>query len=117
MNMLTPEDLNQIRTLLTDNNVVLRSEIRGNNAILRDGILADVGEMIEQNVLPKFDETNSRLDRLESRFDGLESRFDGLESRVDTLPDKNYLDEKLGKLRGEFIAGGHSPNQQFGHSF
>jgi hypothetical protein len=96
MNMLTPEDLNQIRTLLTENNVVLR-----------DGILADVGEMIEQNVLPRFDEMNERFDRLEGRTDRIES----------TMVTKDYLDEKLGKLRGEFIAGGHSPNRQFGPRF
>jgi hypothetical protein len=129
MNILTPDDLNQIRTLLTDNNVVLRSEIRDGNAVLRSeirdnnavlrseirdnnivlraGILADVGEMLEQNVLPRFDEINARFDHLEGRVGTVEA----------TMVTKDYLDDKIGKLRGEFVTGGRSPNQQFGHSF
>jgi hypothetical protein len=72
MNMLTGDDLQQIGELMDDK----------------------LGNMVEQLLFPKFDE-------IDVRFDKLESRFGGLESRVDALPDKNFVTEKIGELRGE----------------
>ena len=72
-----------------------------------DLIGAEVAKVIEDNVDPRFDAIDERFERLEGRVGKIEA----------TMVTKDYLDDKLGKLRGEFVAGGHSPNQQFGHSF
>ncbi len=39
---------------------------------------------------------------IESRFIKIEDRLINLEKRVDNLPTKEYLDQKIGELRGEF---------------
>ncbi len=44
--------------------------------------------------------TKDDLARLEYRMSGLEKKMDGLETRVVT---KDYLDNKLADLRGEFV--------------
>lgn len=53
----------------------------------------EMGKVIEQNVTPQFEEINQRLDRLEGRTNKIEA----------TMVTKDYLDEKLGDLRGDII--------------
>ncbi|GEM_PF-1537833 len=66
-------------------------------------IIAGVGEMLEQLILPRIDGVEQRLDKLEGRFDKLEGRFDKLEGTVANLPTKSYLDAKLADVVSDTV--------------
>lgn len=76
MDMLTKEDLRQIGELMDDK----------------------LGNMVEQTLFPKFDE-------IDAKFEKIDVRFEKLEAKVDALPDKNFVTEKIGELRGEMVLG------------
>ena len=59
-------------------------------------IIAGVGEMLEQLILP-------RIDGVEQRLDKLEGRFDKLEGTVANLPTKSYLDAKLADVVSDTV--------------
>ena len=92
MGMLTKEDLQQIGGLLVENNKVLKTELKAElkTEIVSD-VLEGVGEMIEQNLFPKFDAMDARLLTIENT--------------VATLPTKDFVTEKIGELRGEMVTG------------
>jgi tetrahydromethanopterin S-methyltransferase subunit G len=61
-------------------------------------VLTGVGEMIEQNIFPKFDE-------MDARFEKIDARFESLETKVEALPTKhfvyNLVTEQIGNLEGQ----------------
>ncbi len=65
--------------------------------IARIGV--EVARVIEDNVDPQFDSMGRRLDGVEKRLDGVEKRLTKAEALMVT---KDYLDDKLADLRGEF---------------
>lgn len=81
MGMLNHEDLRQIGDVMEGKLKVFKTEIV-------DEIVGQVGEMIEFNVLPQFDEVKADIKVLQNT--------------VATLPTKEYLDEKLGEVRSDF---------------
>ena len=89
MGMLTKEDLKQIGRLLDKKNAVLKVELK--EEIVTD-VVGQVGEMLEDNIMPQFGEINKRLDRIETRLDGVETRLDGVENR---MPTKSDIDRSL----------------------
>lgn len=58
----------------------------------------ELGLAIEHNLMPQFE-------RMDGRFDRLEGRIDKLEETVASLPTKDFVDEKIGILRGDMVAG------------
>jgi hypothetical protein len=106
MDMITKEDLRQIGDLMDE-------KLVANNAVLKDEIVSEVltgvGEIIEQNIFPKFDEMDAKFDEIGSKFESVGARFDKLEAKVDLLPTKyfvqNLVTEKVGELRGEMVLG------------
>ena len=65
-------------------------------------IIGAIGELLEQNILPRLDGVEQGLKGVEQRLGGVEQRLDGGEQRLDTLerkmtnlPDKVYFNEKL----------------------
>ncbi len=102
MGMLTQEDLKQIGGLLTENNKVLKAEIR---AEIVPEIVAQVGEMLEQNILPQFDMMNDRFDRMETRLDGVETRLDGVENRLGRVETRlDRVETRLDRVDGKVNA-------------
>jgi hypothetical protein len=87
MDMLTKRDLGQIGKLIRESEVRLEKKIGESS----DKVISAVGEMLEQNVLPQFDGVYARLDGVEARLTKVEA----------TMVTKDYLDEKLGALRGD----------------
>ena len=77
--MLDQNDIKQIGAI-----------IKGNNKELVKEIVVQVGEMLEQQVLPQMS--------------ALDEKVTGLEGKIIGLPDKNYLDEKLADLKGGLVA-------------
>ena len=57
-------------------------------------VVSQVGEMLEQNVLPQFEVIHDDLK-------GMKGRLTTIEANMVT---KTYLDEKLGALKGDLIA-------------
>jgi predicted nucleic acid-binding Zn-ribbon protein len=53
----------------------------------------------------RFDGVDKRFDGVDKRFDGVDKRFDGIEKRLTkveaTMVTKDYLDDKLGDLKGD----------------
>ncbi|MCX6714559.1 MAG: hypothetical protein NTX72_01965 [Candidatus Uhrbacteria bacterium] len=66
--MLTKEDLGQIREVVSD--VVEASEKRVTKTI----ILA-VGEMIDQNILPQFDELHEEIKEIKQEMRGMNAKM------------------------------------------
>lgn len=94
MGMLTQQDLSEIGKLIGDSELRLEKKIERQFEENTDKIIGAVGEMIEQNVLPQFDGVNARLDKVEGRLTKVEA----------AMVTKDYLDEKLGGLRGDMAA-------------
>jgi hypothetical protein len=76
--MLTKEDLQQISQLIYRN----------------------VGQIIEEQINPQFDQVWERFDHVDERLDRVEIRMGAVES---TMVTKDYLDDKLADLRGDLI--------------
>lgn len=95
MGMLTERDLGQIGKLLDTRfdgfEKKIEKKIEESSDTVVDRVVGAIGEMIEQNVLPQFDGVYDRLDRVEGRLTKVEA----------TMVTKDYLDEKLGSLRGD----------------
>ena len=87
MDMLTKEDLNEIGKLIGASQVVLEKKIEESS----DKVIAAVGEMLEQNVLPQIDEIRVDLGDVKKDVVGIKA----------TMVTKDYLDEKLGVVRGD----------------
>src|SRR6267142_2061460 len=88
MSMLNQEDLKQIGNVMDGKFEAFGKVMDGKLKTLKTEIVEEVGEMLEFNVLPQFDKVNERLDKLETT--------------VATLPNKEYIDDKMGGLRAEF---------------
>lgn len=62
--------------------------------------------MQEPTIGDVLEAINEFAGHTEKRFDGIETRLTGVEKRLTsveaTMVTKDYLDEKLGELRGEF---------------
>jgi archaellum component FlaC len=85
MGMLTKEDLAQIGGLLAENNKVLKTEIV--TEVVSEVVL-QVGEVLERNFNPQFEDIRGRLDRVENRLDRVEYRLDRVESRLEGVENK-----------------------------
>ena len=52
-------------------------------------------------------EVDKRFQSVDKRFEGIDKRFEGIDKRFNrieaTMVTKDYLDEKLGNLRGDFM--------------
>jgi len=105
--MLDQRDLTQVGNLLKENSEVLRKEMKENSEVLRKEmkenntvlvkeIVAQVGEVLKQQILPQ-------ISTLGERLDSLEVKVDSLEKKVTNLPDKSYLDDKIADLKGELV--------------
>lgn len=86
MDMLTKEDLSEIGKLIGDSQAVLEKKIEDSS----DKVIAAVGEMLEQNVLPQSEDVRQDVA--------------GIKTTMSTLVTKDYLDEKLGVLKGDMSA-------------
>jgi hypothetical protein len=89
MNMLTKEDLRQIGDLMDERLEVkleekLEEKLDQKLGIFKEAIVTELGEVIEQNLFPKFDD---------------------MDAKIAALPDKNFVTEKIGELRGEMVLG------------
>ena len=85
MGMLTHDDLKQIGWLLDEKNAVLKVEMK--EEIVTE-VVGQVGEMLEENIMPHFDKIYGRFDGLDLRMDRLEGRMDSLERRVGRVDGK-----------------------------
>lgn len=81
-----------------DDKKYISDQMKENNKEL----IGALGELLEQNILPRLDGVeaglagvNQRLDGVEKRLGGLEKRMDTIEGTVANLPTKQYLDDKL----------------------
>jgi len=63
---------------------------------ITDSVITAVGEMLEQNILP-------RLGGLEVRMDKIETRLDKSEGDIAKLPTKEYLDNKLADVASDTV--------------
>lgn len=63
--------------------------------------LAEVMDCRFESIDSRFESIDSRFGSIGSRFDKIDRRFDRIESQMVT---KDYLDNKLGDLRGDLIA-------------
>lgn len=59
-------------------------------------VIAAVGEMLEQNVLPLIDTLGGRLDKVDGRLEDIQKT-------IANLPDKSYLDDKVADPEGKCI--------------
>lgn len=70
-------------------------------------LVVAVGEMLEHNVLPQIEGVGKRLDKVEERLDNVGQQLDKVEQRITkveaTMVTKEYLDEKLGRLKGDLV--------------
>ncbi|MDP2693029.1 MAG: hypothetical protein Q8O88_05315 [bacterium] len=57
------------------------------------------------NMDKRFNKIDERFDKVDERFDKVDKRFDKVENNIkiikSTMVTKDYLDEKLGDLRGD----------------
>lgn len=92
MGMLTRQDLKQIGDLLVQNNRVLKTEIVTE-------VVEQVGDMIEQNFLPAVDVLmEDKLKPIKEDIVGIKKDATGIKA---TMVTKDYLDEKLGGIKGK----------------
>ncbi|MEK7545642.1 MAG: hypothetical protein AAB554_01025 [Patescibacteria group bacterium] len=62
----------------------------------------ELGNVIEHNITPQFEDIRGRLDRVETRLDGVETRLDGVETRLDRVDHRlETLDRSLGRTDGK----------------
>jgi hypothetical protein len=87
MGMLTKRDLGQIGKLLDTRFDGFEKKIDKKFDESADKIIGAVGEMLEENVLPQIDEVRKDVKGIKA-----------------TMVTKDYLDEKLGGLKGEMTA-------------
>ncbi|MEK7545827.1 MAG: hypothetical protein AAB554_01995 [Patescibacteria group bacterium] len=87
MGMLTEQDLGQIGKLILDSEGRLEKKIEESSVKTADRVIAAVGEMLEQNVLPQIEEVRDDIVGIKA-----------------TMVTKDYLDEKLGGLKGDMTA-------------
>lgn len=90
MGMLTKQDLSEIGKLIGDSQTVLQAALEKKIEESSDKIISAVGEMLEQNVLPQIEEVRQDVA--------------GIKTTMTTLVTKDYLDEKLGGLKGDMAA-------------
>ena len=63
----------------------------------------ELGNVIEHNITPQFDDIRVRLDRVDIRLDRVETRLGGVETRLDRVENRlegveNKLDRTDGKV-------------------
>lgn len=76
-------------------------------------IRTEIGDALEQIVLPELTTLKNGVTRLEDRVGRLEIKVDRLEDDVGHIrgqlntrfPDKAYLDDKINDLRGDILKG------------
>jgi hypothetical protein len=90
MDMLTEQDLKEIGKLIGDSQSGLQAALEKKIEESSDKVIAAVGEMLEQNVLPQIEEVRQDVA--------------GIKTTMATLVTKDYLDEKLGVLKGDMVA-------------
>jgi arginyl-tRNA synthetase len=92
MGMLNKEDLRQIGDLFDQKFVVVKKELAEE---ITARVVAGVGEMIEQNVLPQFDEIREEMktgfDRLDRRIERVDGKVNAV---VNVLKDKRVFTEE-----------------------
>ena len=86
--MLDQNDLQQIKE------IVLESEKRTTSTII-----AGVGEMVEQRILPRLDHLEQEMKRLSTEVENLRKDVTQLDSQMVT---KEYLDRKFGDGFSDF---------------
>jgi polyhydroxyalkanoate synthesis regulator phasin len=84
---------------------VIREEFEGEpfKSAVRGVVHEEIGEVLEQIVLPRFDSLETRVDGLENRMDGLENRMDRIEA---TMVTKDYLDDRLADFKASLKESG-----------
>ncbi len=95
--MLTKEDLGQIHSIVSD--VVVASEKRVINTIIEA-----VGEMIDQNILPQFDEIHEEIGGIKQDIKELKQDVSVLKQDVSVLKqDVSCLKEDVSILKQDVI--------------
>ena len=90
MGMLTKEDINQIGEMM---DVRMDAKFVKFEERVVGRVVEEVGEMIEQNLFPKFDDVDKRFDKIERRLTSVES----------SMVTKEYLDDKIADLKDVFV--------------
>jgi hypothetical protein len=78
--MLTQEDLKQIKE------------------VVKEVVSPEFSYMHEQ-----FEFMHESFDMIDGKFQAIDTRFERIEAQILSLPTKDYIDGKIGELRGEFI--------------
>ncbi|MBI5135680.1 hypothetical protein HZA86_05640 [Candidatus Uhrbacteria bacterium] len=60
----------------------------------------EVAKVIEDNVNPQFESANQQFKKIDGQFREVHQRLNKIEA---TMVTKDYLDEKLGDLRGDLV--------------
>lgn len=79
--------------------------IRG---VIKDEVTESVGILLDEMILPKFNEIDERFDRIDVRLDGHDLRFNKIESGMVT---KDYLDDKFADFKAELSDTGSKAEQ------
>lgn len=66
----------------------------------------EMGRVLEQNITPQFDAIHEEIGGIKGEIGGLKGEIVGIKTRLTkieaTMVTKDYLDDKLADLRGEF---------------
>ncbi len=73
---------------------------------LQTVIRAEIGDALEQIVLPELVTLKTKVDRMEIKVDRMEADIGHIQGQLNTrFPDKAYLDDKINGLRGDILKG------------
>ncbi len=66
---------------------------------IRGVIQETVGEVLEEIVLPRFEQVDKRFEQVDKRFEQIDQRFDRMDQRFDkiesTMVTKDHLEDRL----------------------
>ncbi|MBI5654082.1 hypothetical protein HZC53_00280 [Candidatus Uhrbacteria bacterium] len=81
-------------------------------------LLAETVQELSDKMDDGFEKVNSRIGGLDARVNSLDSKTTSLESRLGrieaTMVTKNYLDDKLGDLKGDMVSMMRKEDRQVG---
>lgn len=86
--------------------------IRG---VVKEEVIESVGTLLDEMILPRFNEIDAKFEKIDTRLDGIDARldkhdlrFDKIESRMVT---KDYLDDKFADFKAELADTGSKAEQ------
>lgn len=62
-------------------------------------IISEIGDFVNESIIPQFDRLEGKIDGLEDRMDRMESRIDSMDRKLDKTLEKNIeQDQRLDKV-------------------